>query len=324
MIRSYARTLTFGLALCLPLAAAPVPANAQAKFKVVIGNIINWENQGLQLGIDAGIYQKHGVELENVGAEGAGETMQAVISGSADLGGPIAMAGLYRAFARGAPVRILLPMFTGDNTYWYVKADSPLKSLKDATAANTISYSTSGSTTDLIVSGFIRELGVKAKPVKTGGIAATYPQVMSGQVDIGWAAPPFGLQEIAEGKIRIIGRGVDLPALRTQTVRVLVVNTTVLKQRKDDLLRFVKAYRETVDWMYTDPKAMELYAEKMKKPVAMIRESVATFQPRTALQFEHVADVDASMRDAVALKFIDKPLTKEQLSELIQIPPVAK
>jgi len=27
------------------------------------------------------------------------------------------------------------------------------------------------------------------------------------------------------------------------------------------------------------------------------------------------------MRDAVTLKFLDKPLTKEQLADLIQIPP---
>ena len=52
---------------------------------------------------------------------------------------------------------------------------------------------------------------------------------MSGQVDIGWAAPPFGLQEIKDGKIRIIARGSDVPSLRGQTVRVLIVNANALK-----------------------------------------------------------------------------------------------
>ena len=31
-----------------------------------------------------------------------------------------------------------------------------------------------------------------------------------------------------------------------------------------------------------------------------------------------------NMRDAVRLKFLQKPLTKEQLAELIQIPPMMK
>jgi NitT/TauT family transport system substrate-binding protein len=231
------------------------------------------------------------------------------------------MAGVYRAFLHGAPIRLLLPMFTGDNTYWYVKKDSPIKSLKDATAANTISFSTSGSTTDLIVNGFIRELGVKAKPVKTGGMAATFPQVMSGQVDIGWAAPPFGLQEIEDGTIRVVGRGVELPSLQHQTVRALGVNARVLKERKDALIRFAKAYREVVEWMYSGPQALEEYSKKMKKPVALVSNAVHKFQPKSALQSDKMEEVDLSMKDAVTLKFIDKPLTKEQLAELIQIPP---
>jgi hypothetical protein len=32
-------------------------------------------------------------------------------------------------------------------------------------------------------------------------------------------------------------------------------------------------------------------------------------------------DLDGIQHDAVALKFIDRPLTKEQLAEFLQIPP---
>ena len=64
---------------------------------------------------------------------------------------------------------------------------------------------------------------------------------MSGQVDIGWAAPPFGLREIKEGKIRIIARGSDVPSLRGQTVRVLLVNAGSWKTQKEEILRFGEA-----------------------------------------------------------------------------------
>src|SRR5207253_8085003 len=58
----------------------------------------------------------------------------------------VGVAGVMRAFTRGAPVRILLPAFTGTgDLFWYVRADSGLKSIKDVSAANTIAYSTSGS-----------------------------------------------------------------------------------------------------------------------------------------------------------------------------------
>ena len=55
------------------------------------------------LGMKAGIFQKHGIVLENFGTQGAGETLQAVISGSADLGIGIGTSGAMRAFAKGTP-----------------------------------------------------------------------------------------------------------------------------------------------------------------------------------------------------------------------------
>ena len=140
-------------------------------------------------------------------------------------------------------MRILLPAFTGTgDLYWYVKADSPLKTIKDVTANNTIAYSTSGSSSNNLVLAFADELGVKAKPTATGGPAGTLTQVMSGQIDIGWAAPPFGMKEFKEGKIRILIRGSDVPSLRGQTVRTIIVNADALKNKKDAIMRFVQGY----------------------------------------------------------------------------------
>jgi NitT/TauT family transport system substrate-binding protein len=307
------------------LAFAAMPAAAEDQLKVAIGQINNWENQAPTLGQDAGIFKKHGLVLENVGTAGAGETMQPVISGSADIGAGVGVAGVMRAFSKGAPVRILAPAFTGTgDLYWYVKADSPIKSLKDATDATTIAYSTSGSSSNNIVVAFVSELKAKGKPTATGGPPATLTAVMSGQIDIGWAAPPFGLKEIKEGKIRIVAHGSDVPSLKGQTVRVLIVNAEALKTKHDAIMRFMDAYRESVDWMYSDPKAVEMYSAKMKLPVDLLKQSMDQFQPKAALQTDKMADLDGAIRDAVALKFIDKPLTKEQLTELIQIPPRKK
>ena len=311
---------TIALAAALTIAAAS--AQAQDQLKVAIGQINNWENQAPTLGQDAGIFKKHNLVLESFGTAGAGETMQPIIAGSADIGAGVGVAGVMRAFARGAPVRILAPMFTGTgDIYWYVRADSPIKSLKDATEKHTIAYSTSGSTSNNIVLAFISDLGVKAKPTATGGPPATFTAVMSGQVDIGWSAPPFGLQEEKDGKIRIIGRGSDASSLHGQTIRVLIVNADVLKNRKDAVMRFVRGYRETVDWMYSSPDAVRMYAEKTKLPQELIKASIDKYHTKDAMQTDAMKDIDGIMRDAVTLKFLDKPLTKEQLADLVQIPP---
>ena len=318
-------TIVGALGLIVPLAIASHPASAEDQLKVAIGQINNWENQPPTLGQDAGIFKKHGLVLENVGTAGAGETVQAVISGSADIGAGVGSASIMRAFSKGAPVRILAPAFTGTgDLYWYVKSDSTIKSLKDATPETTIAYSTNGSSSNNLVVAFVSELGVKGKPTATGSPPGTLTAVMSGQIDIGWAAPPFGLQEIKEGKIRIIARGSDVPSLRGQTVRTLIVNLNSLNTKRDAIMRFMEAYREAVDWMYADPKAVEMYSKKINRPVDLLKESMDKFQPKETMQTDKFEDLDGAIADAVKLKFLEKPLTKEQIAELLQIPPRKK
>jgi len=316
------KMLRVALALAAPIAFAAMPAAAQDTLKIAIGQINNWENQAPTLGEAAGIFKKHNVKVEAFGTQGAGETIQAVVSGSADLGAGVGVAGAMRAFQRGAPVRILLPAFTGTgDLYWYVKADSPIKTLRDLTANSTIAYSTSGSSSHNIVVAFGQELGAKGKPTATGGPPGTLTQVMTGQIDVGWAAPPFGVKDIQENKIRIIARGSDIPSLKGQTVRAIIVNADALRTKRDAIMRFAKGYREAADWMYADPKALEMYSEKMKLPVDLLRASMNEFHPKVAMQSEKMEDLDGAVKDAVALKFLDGPLSKEQLAEFLQIPP---
>ncbi len=321
MHRIGASTMAGAIALTLSLAVSSA-ARADDQLKVAIGQINNWENQMPTLGQDAGIFKKYGLTLDNFGTAGAGETMQPIIAGSADIGIGVGVAGVMRVFAKGAPVRILLPAFTGTgDLYWYVKANSPLKSLADTTDKNTIAYSTSGSSTNNIVAAFVQELGVKAKPIATGSPPATLTAVMSGQVDIGWGAFPMALKEVDEGKIRIIARGSDVASLDKQTVRVVIVNADVLKSRKDAVLRFAKAYREAVDWMYSDPDAIKRYAQKVASPEDFVRRSIPQIYPKSVLQTDEMKDLDGIQSDAVKLKFLDQPLSKQQLAELMQIPP---
>jgi NitT/TauT family transport system substrate-binding protein len=309
------------VALAVALASMATGAQAQDQFKVAIGQINNWENQMPTLGQDAGIFKKYNLVLENFGTAGAGETIQPIISGSADIGIGVGVAGVMRVFARGGPVRVLLPAFTGTgDLYWYVRADSPLKSLKDTTDRNTIAYSTSGSSSNNIVVAFADELGVKAKPTATGTPAATLTAVMSGQVDIGWSAFPIGLKEAEDGRIRIIARGSDIASLDRQTVRVVIVNADVLKNRRDAVLRFAQAYREAVDWMSADPDAIKRYAQKLGIDEGFALRSIAKIYPKSVLQTDQMQDLDGIQRDAVKLKFIDQPLTRDQLAEFLQIP----
>ena len=249
-------------------AMAATAACAADKLKLAVGQCGNWDSSPVELGIRTGAYAKHELEIEALCTQGTGETQQAVIAGSADIGIGVGTLGALGAFAKGAPIRIVSGSATGNADFWIVKAESPLKSVADASSANTVAYSTNGSSTHSVVLGLIKELGLKAKPTATGGPAATITLMMSGQVDIGWSSPPLGFDLLDQGKIRIFARANDVPSLRGQTVRVNIANADSLKARRAVHVRFMRAFRETIDWMYSDPKALDMYADYRKTSVA--------------------------------------------------------
>jgi len=308
-------------AALLAMLAVVGAARAEDVLRLAVGAPNNWDSGVPEIGQRAGIFAKHGLKLDLLYTNGGGETMQAVISGSVDIGIAAGTGSVLGAFAKGAPVRILLAGTTGaSDLYWYVPADSPIKSFSDL-AGKTVAYSTNGASTDLTLRALIKHFNVAARPVQTGAAAVTFTPAMSGQVDVGWASPPFGLDALEQGKIRLIARGSDAPSTHGQTVRVHIVNAGVLAQRHAVIDRFAAAYRESYEWLYDNPGGVKLYADYGK-----ISERLATrirdeFLPKAALQPDRVTGIDAITADAITFKFMTAPLTPEQLAEVIRIPP---
>jgi NitT/TauT family transport system substrate-binding protein len=217
-------------------------------------------------------------------------------------------------------VRIVGAQATGAADYWYAK-DPAIKTLRD-TDGRTIAYSSNGSSTQSVVRAFINEFKVTPKPQATGNPASTLTTVMTDQVDIGWASPPFGLKDIEEGKIHIVAKATDSALVRGQTIRVLVANADTLKTRKDVIDRFMQAYRESIDYMYSDnPQVVRDYAEFVHVPETMAKRVRDEFFPKALVNPDVIHGLDTLIPEAVTLKFIPEPLTKEQIAELIQISP---
>jgi NitT/TauT family transport system substrate-binding protein len=300
--------------------ALSLPASADDMVKMTIGQRGNWDTAVPHLGEKAGIFKKHGIVMEMVYTRGSGETVQPVISGNVDLGLAVGTLGAIGYYAKGAPIRIVAAQATGAADYWYAK-DPAIKSLKDPAQSKgkSIAFSTNGSSTDSMVKAFIKEWKLDVKPVATGGPPATLTNVMTGQVDIGWAAPPFGLKEIDEGKIHLVARGGDTHIIGGQTIRTIIVNADALKKRHDVLKRFFQAYKETVDYMYSDdPKVISDYAEFAKITPALAKRVRDEFFKKAILQVTEIKGLDDLLKDAVDLKYAPKQLTPAQVKELIQ------
>jgi NitT/TauT family transport system substrate-binding protein len=201
-----------------------------------------------------------------------------------------------------------------------VRSDSSIKTIKDVDG-KTIAFSTVGASSHGVVMAFVKQYGLTAaKPTQTGGPAPTLTAVMTGQVDVGWAAPPFGLDQLDRNEIRQIATGNET-IFKGQAVRLLITNRQTLQDRKDAIVRYLNGYRETIDWMYSDPAALKTYAEFASITEAKAKRIRDDYFPKVVLSPDKIVGLDLIMPEAVNLKFIPAPLTREQLNELIQIPP---
>ena len=307
-------------AAAIAMATLTAPAAADDLVKMTIGQRGNWDTSITHLGEKAGIFKRHGLQLEMIYTSGSGETLQPVISGSVDLGLAVGTLGAMAAYSKGAPVRIIGAEATGAADYWYAK-NPAIKTLKD-TNGHTIAFSTNGSSTHSVVRAFIDEFKLTAKPQPTGNPSATLTAVMTDQVDVGWAAPPFGLKEMEEGKIHLVARATDATLVRGQTIRVLVANADALVKRKEVIDRFMNAYRESIDYMYSaNPQVMRDYAEFARVSEPLAKRVRDEFFPKSLVNPDQIHGLDSLIPEAVNLKFIPAPLTKEQIAELIQISP---
>jgi NitT/TauT family transport system substrate-binding protein len=294
-------------------------AFAEDTLKVAIPQKGAWDAGLVELGQRGGIFKKHGLNLDILYTAAGPESIQALIGGSIDVAVASGVSAAIGTFAKGAPIRIISSEMTGaPDLYWYVPAESPIKTIQDMNG-KTVAFSAVGSSSHASVLALIAQYKLTAKPQPTGNIAATITQTMTGQVDVGFGAAPFGLDLVESGKTRIVASGNDVDALRTQVVRVNLTGAQTLQNKHDAIVRFMQAYKETVDWMYSSPDALKIYGEYSGLPDNIVQRVVKLI-PKEALQTGEIKGLDAVMAGAVAQKFLPAPLTADQIKELVQIP----
>ncbi len=295
-------------------------AQAQDKLKVAISQRGFWDSSFLEFAQKEGMFKKAGLDVEFFYTEGGGQTLQVITSGSVDVAMSNGLLGSIGAYSKKAPIRVISAQMTGAHElFWYVRAESKIRSLKDATEKNTIAFSSPGSSSNLILLELLRQAGSKARPTATGGLPGTLTSVMTGQIDIGWAVPPFALRERQDKKIIIIAQAREAVALRNQTIRVNIANVNALKTKRDAITRLMRVYHEAIEWAYSNPKAIDYFAEFSKAPRDIAAQAVKEFFPKEALQIGEIRELDRTLRDAAQYKFTPTLLTQKDVAGLFDI-----
>jgi len=274
---------------------------------------------------EKGFFKAAGLEVNTVFVKGGGENVQAVVAGDVHVGLATGLFAILSAFSKGAPIQVVSAEMTGlQEIYWYVLADSPYRTM-DSLAGKRIAYSNLGSSTHMAVLGVIELLQSKKlkapEAVALGSVPDTFTGIKTGQAEAGWSAPPFFLDRIEKGELRIAFRGDEIPKFREVTIRVNFANADFLKKNPGAARAFFKTYQQSLDFMFKNQEEtvkiwMKRADLKMAEPTV---KKTYDFYSKGALNLRPIKGIQVTLEDAAKFGFLKKALTQEELDRLIDL-----
>ncbi len=94
----------------------------------------------------------------------------------------------------------------------------------------------------------------------------------------GLGIAPFGVKDVGSGRIKKVARGSDVQ-FSDQSVRVMIAKLALWRP-KERLRPFHEAYRETLDWLYSDKSALDAYATWAGTDAALAKQVREEFYPK--------------------------------------------
>jgi ABC-type nitrate/sulfonate/bicarbonate transport system substrate-binding protein len=227
------------------VAAGVVTAHAAEKLRVGKSIGASFTYVPLDVGVSQGIFQQQGIDIEIYDFGGAARQMQAMVSGSVDvgLGSSTAMAQVVK----GVPViAVGVIANTVANIGILVSADSPIKTLADLKGKK-VGITTAGSLTDWMVRELNRSQGwgkdgAKAVAIgssRAGNIAALKTSTIDALIDdYSTVFDPTGAREM-----RLLAKA---STFSRDFVREVIFATNATIERPDVVRRFVRGWLESI------------------------------------------------------------------------------
>jgi NitT/TauT family transport system substrate-binding protein len=289
------------------------------KVKVATTFLGLWDTSQPTFCKDRGAFAKADLDVEVISTRGGSENVQAVTAGGMDIGYSPGTNAVLAAYMQGAKIRIISAEFLGQNdTFFYVPAESQIKSIDDL-AGKSVAFPRPGGAGEAILLALKAERHLDFKPVATGGMDATFTMTMTKQIDVGYSVPPYELDVVESGKIRVLFSGDDVTSQRDITGRVVIASDDFMKNHRATATKFMQVLDQCIDWAYANKDdASKMYAT-LNKIDAHTAAKGMEFYKRSTLAFGSITGLDLVIRQAVDAKFIDKAPTPEQLKELIDI-----
>lgn len=298
-----------------------LPAHGQPMEKVKVATTFLglWDTSQPTFCKDRGEFAKAGLDVDIISTRGGSENVQAVTAGGMDIGYSPGTNSVLAAYMQGAKITIISAEFLGQNdTYFYVRADSPLKTIDDI-KGKSVAYPRPGGASEGVLLGLKAERHIDFNAVATGAMDATFTMVMTKQIDVGYSIPPNQLDAVEKGDIRVLFAGDDVKSQRDISGRVIFASADFAQKHRPALAKFMHVLDGCIDWAYAHPDELSKMYATLNKVDAHIAAKGIAFYKRSTLAFGPVAGWNEVVKQAVDAKFISAPPTQDQVKDLMDI-----
>src|SRR5882762_272 len=202
-----------------------------------------------------GFYAKEGLKVDVINMEGGTRGLQVLLSGEIQAM-HVGLAPAVLANKQGADLRLVTSTCNTIPITMFTKSGVGMADLK----GKTFGISTFGSETDIAIGILLKQQGLTRQDVtvsQIGGSSQRFGALVAGRIDVAPLIEPA----ITLAKERGFSPLIDLAAAKTPWIfDSVVVTSGYLKQNRDTLTRFVRAYLALAD----ETKAKEVIAQKFK------------------------------------------------------------
>ena len=263
MTRLSRRSAMAGLAsgALLSVSARLSPAKAAEKLRVAKVVPFAWTFTPLDIGMQEGIFAKHGLDIEASASAGDAKLQQLLTAGSVDIG---IGSGPGMAFAaKGVPAKAVAEMYGAPrNMAVMVGYDSPIKTVADLKGKK-IGCTTVGSLTAWIGQRINEregwdDHGIDIVPI--GGMPPARAAIKTHQLDgyIGALEVGYKLEEAKEWRVVTAAT----PFVEHFITHVIFARDELIQKQPDTVRAFLQGWFETIAYMKTHKdKAVEISAK---------------------------------------------------------------
>jgi NitT/TauT family transport system substrate-binding protein len=269
---------------------------------------------------DAGIFKKHGLDVDMLFINGSTRGIQSLIAGDLNFTGAVGTSAINGRLA-GGDIRIISSLV---NTLpYYIVGKPEIKSPEDLKGRSAATH-IPGTSADFALRLALKRFGIAyddIKAVMIGGSPARVAAVMNGQLDFTMVTEPGKIEAERAGlKVIIDMAKLDIPFQFT----CAVTTGQMIREQPETVMAFVKAMAEAVHFYKNNKdaviKIMQKYTRGQGRPVLegayaaydemLVEDTYPTLEGlKNTLEVQASFDPkagNAKVEDLVELRFVDE------------------